>query len=161
VMMPRIARALVNISCVQPKDRLLDPFCGTGGILIEARMLGIDTIGSDFDPVMVSGSKKNMKEGAMLIADATRLPLDDGSVDAVVTDLPYGQSVSIKKDDSLEQLYNDTLLELCRVLRKGKRAVIVTHKDISDIAERHMHVVQRHEQRVHKSLTRRVLVLEK
>ena len=161
VMMPRMARALVNISCVQPKNRLLDPFCGTGGILIEAILLGIDTIGSDFDPVMVSGSKKNVKEGAMLIADATRLPLDDGSVDAVVTDLPYGQSVSIKKDDSLEQLYNDTLLELCRVLRKGKRAVIVTHKDISDIAERHMHVVQQHEQRVHKSLTRRVVVLEK
>ena len=161
VMMPRMARALVNISCVQPKNCLLDPFCGTGGILIEAILLGIDTIGSDFDPVMVRGSKKNVKEGAMLIADATRLPLDDGSVDAVVTDLPYGQSVSIKKDDSLEQLYNDTLLELCRVLRKGKRAVIVTHKDISDIAERHMHVVQQHEQRVHKSLTRRVLVLEK
>jgi tRNA (guanine10-N2)-dimethyltransferase len=97
----------------------------------------------------------------MLIADATRLPLDDESVDAVVTDLPYGQSVSIKKDDSLEQLYDDTLLELCRVLKRGKRAVIVTHKDISDIAAQHMRVLQQHEQRVHKSLTRRVLVLEK
>jgi tRNA (guanine10-N2)-dimethyltransferase len=161
VMMPRIARALVNISCVQPKDRLLDPFCGTGGILIEAVMLGIDAIGSDFDPVMVRGSRQNLKESAMLIADATRLPLDDESVDAIVTDLPYGQSVSIKKDDSLEQLYDDTLLELRRVLRRGKRAVIVTHKDISDIAAQHMRVLQQHEQRVHKSLTRRVLVLEK
>jgi tRNA (guanine10-N2)-dimethyltransferase len=161
VMMPRMARALVNISCVQPKDRLLDPFCGTGGILIEAVMLGIDTIGSDFDPVMIRGSRRNLKDSALLIADATRLPLDDASVDAVVTDLPYGQSVSIKKDDSIEQLYDDTLLELRRVLRNGTRAVIVTHKDISDIAARHMHVLQQHEQRVHKSLTRRVLVLEK
>jgi tRNA (guanine10-N2)-dimethyltransferase len=146
---------------VQPKNRLLDPFCGTGGILIEAIMLGIDAIGSDFDPLMVRGSRQNLKESALLIADAIRLPLDDESVDAVVTDLPYGQSVSIKKDDSLGQLYDDTLLELRRVLRRGKRAVIVTHKDISDIAAQHMHVVQQHEQRVHKSLTRRVLVLEK
>jgi tRNA (guanine10-N2)-dimethyltransferase len=161
VMMPRMARALVNISCVQPKNCLLDPFCGTGGILIEAVMLGIDAIGSDFNPVMVRGSRMNQKESEMLIADAVRLPLGDESVDAVVTDLPYGQSVSIKKDDSLEKLYNDTLLELQRVLRRGKRAVIVTHKDISDIAARHMHVLQQHEQRVHKSLTRRVLVLEK
>jgi len=161
VMMPRMARALVNISCVQPKNRLLDPFCGTGGILIEAVMLGIDTIGSDFDPVMVRGSRQNLKKSAILIADATRLPLDNESVDTVVTDLPYGQSVSIKKDDSLDQLYDDTLLELRRVLRRGKRAVIVTHKNIADIAAQHMHVLQQHEQRVHKSLTRRVLVLEK
>ena len=161
VMMPRMARALVNISCVQPGNCLLDPFCGTGGILIEAGMLGIDTIGSDVDPLMICGSRQNGPAGTLLIADATRLPLDDASVDAVVTDLPYGQSVSIKRDDTVERLYDETLLEVQRVLKQGKRAVIVTHRDISDIAARHMQVSQRHEQRVHKSLTRRILVLDK
>ena len=161
VMMPRMARALVNISCAQPGNLLLDPFCGTGGILIEAALLGIAAVGSDFDPLMVKGSRQNMTESSLLIADATRLPIHDASVDAVVTDLPYGQSVAIKREDTVERLYHDTLLEVCRVLRRGKRAVIVSHKDISDMADRHMQVVQRHEQRVHKSLTRRVLVLEK
>ena len=33
VMMPRMARALVNIACAHTGDVLLDPFCGTGGSL--------------------------------------------------------------------------------------------------------------------------------
>ena len=160
VMMPRMARALVNISCTYPGDLILDPFCGTGGTLIEAEMLRIDAIGSDCDLLMIDGSRQNVHAGTLMVADATSLPLRDNSVDAVVTDFPYGQSVSIKKEDTMERLYDDTLAELRRVLKQGRRAVVVTHKDISEIAARHMDVVQRHEQRVHKSLTRRILVLE-
>lgn len=161
VMMPRMARALVNISCAQKGDLLLDPFCGTGGVLIESGLMGINAIGSDFDPIMVKGSRQNMPAGDSILADSVHLPLQDVSVDAIVTDLPYGQSVSIKKDHTVERLYDDTLWELNRVLKPGKRAVVVAHRDISDIAARHMRIIQRHEQRVHKSLTRRVLVLEK
>jgi tRNA (guanine10-N2)-dimethyltransferase len=36
---------------------------------------------------------------------------------------------------------------------------VVTHRDISPIAAEFFTVVQRHDQRVHKSLTRRILVL--
>jgi tRNA (guanine10-N2)-dimethyltransferase len=43
VMMPRIARTLVNLTCSHAGDIVLDPFCGTGGILIEAEMLGMHT----------------------------------------------------------------------------------------------------------------------
>ncbi|WAC06141.1 MAG: DNA methyltransferase [Methanoregula sp.] len=160
VMMPRMARALVNISCAQKGDLLLDPFCGTGGTLIEAKILGIEAVGSDCDPLMIDGSRQNVPECDLLVGDATCLPLRDSSVDAVVTDFPYGQSVSIKKENTMEQLYNDALEELHRVLKQRRRAVVVTHQDISGIASRYMDVVQRHEQRVHKSLTRKILVLE-
>lgn len=161
VMMPRIARALVNISCAVSGETLLDPFCGTGGILLEAGMLGIHAIGSDFDPVMVHGSRQNFSRAALLGADAAWLPLHDASVDAVVTDLPYGQSVSIRREDSMEHLYDRALAEIQRVLRPGRRAVVVTHRDISGIAEEHMTILQKHDQRVHKSLTRRILVLKR
>jgi tRNA (guanine10-N2)-dimethyltransferase len=161
VMMPRMARALINISCVQKGDLILDPFCGTGGILIEAGLLGIDAIGSDFDPVMVHGSQQNIPDGTFLVSDATNLPLQNGSVSAVVTDFPYGQSVCIRKPETLENLYGRALEEIGRVMRPGRRAVVVTHRDISAIAAGYMIIIQRHEQRVHKSLTRRVLVLEK
>jgi len=160
VMMPRLARALVNISCVQPGECLLDPFCGTGGILIEAKLIGTTTIGCDFDPFMIQGCHINTGSGTLCVADATALPVKDRSVEAVVTDLPYGQSVCIRKAGTMEHLYERALAETSRVLRKGRRAVIVTHRDISGIASQHMSVIQRHEQRVHKSLTRRVLVLE-
>ena len=159
VMMPRMARTLINISCAGRGDALLDPFCGTGGILIEAELLGMRTVGSDFDPMMIGGSRQNVTSSDLMLADATCLPFGDQSLDAVVTDFPYGQSVCIKKTDTMANLYADSLDEIRRVLKTGRRAVVVTHRDISDIASDHLTVLQHHEQRVHKSLTRRVLVL--
>jgi tRNA (guanine10-N2)-dimethyltransferase len=138
---------------------VLDPFCGTGGILIEADLLGMQAIGSDFDPMMIGGSRQNLPGADLLLADATRLPFPDKSLDAVITDFPYGQSVCIKKADTMDNLYSDALEQIKRVLKPGHRAVVVTHRDISDIANRHLTVLQKHDQRVHKSLTRRVLVL--
>jgi len=159
VMMPRMARTLVNLAHVQEDDIMLDPFCGTGGILIEGHLLGARVTGSDFDPLMVWGSRQNIPGSDLMLADATCLPFCDQAVDAVVTDFPYGQSVCIKKTDTMDMLYGDALEEIRRVLKKGKRAVVVTHRDISPIAAEYFTVVQRHDQRVHKSLTRRVLVL--
>jgi tRNA (guanine10-N2)-dimethyltransferase len=159
VMMPRMARTLVNIAHIQQGDLMLDPFCGTGGILIEAALLGARAIGSDFDPDMVRGSRKNIPGSDLMLADATVLPFDDHEIDAVVTDFPYGQSVCIKKSDTMDRLYGDALEEIRRVLKPEKRAVVVTHRDISPIAAEFFTILQRHEQRVHKSLTRRVLVL--
>ena len=108
---------------------------------------------------MVQGSQQNVLGASLMLADATRLPFLDHSIDSVVTDLPYGQSVCIKKTDSMDNLYADALEDIARVLKTGRRAVVVTHKDISGIARQHMTVLEQHEQRVHKSLTRRVLVL--
>lgn len=159
VMMPRMARALVNLACTRPGDILLDPFCGTGGILIEAELLRMHAIGSDFDPFMIRGSRMNAKDSALLVGDATSLPFADHTIDCIVTDFPYGQSVCIRKSDTMDRLYSDALDEIRRVLRPGRRAVVVTHRNISDIAAEHMTVLQQHDQRVHKSLTRRVLVL--
>jgi tRNA (guanine10-N2)-dimethyltransferase len=159
VMMPRIARTLVNIAGVRQGSRMLDPFCGTGGILIEAGLLGAHALGSDFDPLMVMGSRQNSPESDLMLADATHLPLGDHTIDAVVTDFPYGQSVCIRKADSMDTLYGDALEEVRRVLKPKMRAVVVTHRDISPIAAEYFTILQRHDQRVHKSLTRRILVL--
>ena len=159
VMMPRMARTLVNIAGVQEDNIMLDPFCGTGGILIEGHLLGARVTGSDFDTLMVRGSRQNIPGSDLMLADATCLPFCDHAVDAVVTDFPYGQSVCIKKSDTMDMLYGDALEEIRRVLKKGKKAVVVTHRDISSIAAEYFTIVQQHNQRVHKSLTRRILVL--
>ncbi len=157
--MPRMARTLVNIANVQPGDIVLDPFCGTGGLLIEAELLGMQTLGSDFDPFMIAGSRVNTQKTEVFLGDAASLPIRDRSVDSVVTDFPYGQSVCIRKTDTMDQLYGDALGEIRRILRPHRRAVVVTHRDISGIAAQYMTVLQLHSQRVHKSLTRQVLVL--
>jgi len=161
VMMPRMARTLVNLSCTTAGDLVLDPFCGTGGILIEAELLATHAIGGDFDPLMIDGSHTNAPKSTLMLSDTTHLPFRNQSIDAIVTDFPYGQSVCIKKTDTMDQLYTDALGEISRVLKPGHRAVVVTHKDISQIAARHLTILQCHKQRVHKSLTRRILVLLK
>ena len=159
VMMPRMARTLVNIADTRCGDVMLDPFCGTGGILIEGELLGLHALGSDFDPGMVLGSRLNSADPSLMLADATSLPFGDSTVDAVVTDFPYGQSVCIKKADTMDNLYADSLDEIRRVIKPGRRAVVVTHRDIAGIAREHMKILERHQQRVHKSLTRHVMVL--
>src|SRR5208283_1020021 len=103
----------------------------------------------------------NVRESNLLLADTTCLPLRERTIDAVVTDFPYGQSECIKKTDTMERLYHDALDEINRVLKPGSRAIVVTHKDIAIIATKHMTLLQHHTQRVHKSLTRHILVLKK
>jgi len=161
VMMPRMARTLVNLTLCGEGAMLLDPFCGTGGTLIEAQLLGMETIGSDFDPMMIGGCRENLVKGTLMLSDSTRLPVRDSSIDAIATDFPYGQSVCIRKEDTMENLYHGALDEMHRVLVPGHRAVVVTHRDIADLAARHMTVLQHHTQRVHKSLTRHILVLQR
>ena len=153
-----MARSIVNISLVAEGDRFLDPFCGTGGVLIEAGLVGATVTGGDMDAFMVRGTRRNIPGAGLFLAGAGNLPIKDSTVDAVATDLPYGQSSSIMAE-GLESLYTQSLEEIRRVLKPGRRAVIVTHRDIRAIASQIMDLCEFHEQRVHKSLTRRIMVL--
>ncbi len=163
VLMPRIARALTNIS--MPKENLLDPFCGTGGILVEAGLMGIKVIGGDMQRKILLGAKMNLDhfetDYSLLYEDACRLALRDESVDAVVTDPPYGRSAAIKAE-SLEHMLSSSLEEIHRVLKTGARAVFISERPIENLAmNAGFKVIETHTQRVHRSLTRRIVVLEK
>jgi tRNA (guanine10-N2)-dimethyltransferase len=159
VMMPITARTLVNLSQAKVGDIICDPFCGTGGVLLEAELCGMKIIGSDMDPMMIEGCRKNLPDADLFLADATKLPLCDHSVDSVVTDLPYGHSVCIMAD-SMDQLYIDSLREIQRIVKPGGRCVIVTHVNIQTLAEKEFTVVKRFTQRIHKSLTRQIMILK-
>lgn len=159
VMMPRMIRALVNMSGAMPGEWILDPFCGTGGTLIEASLIGCLATGTDADPDMIAGSRINLTGAMTGTADARYLPFPDESIDHVISDLPYGQSVTII-GDGLFDLYQQALSEIKRVVKKGNKSVLVTHQDIRHLAEQHCEITGYYEQRVHKSLTRRILVIK-
>jgi len=163
VLMPRVARALVNIS--KPGKTLFDPFCGTAGILVEAGLLGIQVIGGDVQRKLLLGARMNLgyynTDFALMYQDACRLSLKDESVDSVVTDPPYGRSALIEAQ-SIEHLLEESLKEIYRVLKKGKRAVFICQRPIDDvIVHTGFKISEMHLQRVHKSLTRHIYVLEK
>ncbi len=165
VLMPRVARALVNLAEVKRGDILLDPFCGTGGILVEAGLLGVRVIGSDVQERIAKGAGMNLgyylDDYALIYQDAADLSLRNGSVDAVVTDPPYGRSARITGKGS-NKLVADALSEIHRVLKEKKKAVILYNKPLLDpLLHTGFLIVECHVQRVHRSLNRYIHLVEK
>ncbi|WP_094227115.1 TRM11 family SAM-dependent methyltransferase [Methanolobus psychrotolerans] len=165
VLMPRVARAVVNISQVRSGETLFDPFSGTAGILVEAGLVGAHVIGIEVRHMISHGARLNLDaynaDYSQLVGDACRVPLKDSCVDAIVTDPPYGRSAAIKAE-SLHHLYSDSFAEMYRVLRQGKLAVVVSELNVVDFAENAgFSVLDEFTQKVHKSLTRTYTVLYK
>lgn len=165
VLMPRVARALVNISGVKPGEILLDPFSGTAGVLVEAGLLSVHVIGLEVRRKISHGAKMNLDmfdaDYSLLVGDACRVALKDSSVDAIVTDPPYGRSAAIRAE-SLHHLYSASFSEMYRVLKKGRIAVVVSEISVLEFADKAgFTVVAVFTQKIHKSLTRTFTVLRK
>ena len=163
-ILPEVSRAIVNLCEIRSNDLVLDPFCGTGGILVEASMIGARVIGIDVQEPMLPGAEMNLEdygsEYHVLCGDACNLPIADHSVDAVVTDPPYGRSAVVMAE-SVESLYMGALFEIYRVLKRGGHAVVISDFELPGADDAGFVVVGRHAQRVHRSLTRYVVVLRK
>ncbi|QGX95783.1 methyltransferase domain-containing protein [Haloplanus rallus] len=160
-MAPLDARALVNLAGVDPGDRLLDPMCGTGGVLIEAGLVGARPVGIDAQRKMVRGARENCRayldtEPSIVRGDATRLPLGDDAVSAVVFDAPYGRQSKIERH-TLADLVGGALTAARRV---APRAVVVGDRSWSEAARAAGWTVEAtFERRVHGSLVRHVHLL--
>jgi tRNA (guanine10-N2)-dimethyltransferase len=176
VIMPKIARVLVNLSGVNAttKELFLDPFCGTGGILLEAGTVGARIIGADVQEKMVRGAQENLKffglRGDFIVSDASEIPLRANSVNAIATDMPYGRASFVPGSSSpksrsafIERLHQDATAEIYRVLKHGRKAVIVSNSPLfhSRSHEHGFRLIEQHTYRVHKSLTRYITVFEK
>lgn len=64
-MLPtKLARMMANIALgdqpLNPTTVVLDPFCGTGRLLIESLLLGSGVLGADIDPAAIVASVKNL-----------------------------------------------------------------------------------------------------
>ena len=54
---PQVARELLHLVGADAHTLIADPFCGSGTSLVEGSLLGVPTIGVDFDPLAVFISK--------------------------------------------------------------------------------------------------------
>ena len=152
----KLSRIMINLTMIKENDLLLDPFCGTGSILIEAANMNIRAIGCDISDEMCHGALANMKgRDTMLVnCDALASPLQMNCVDAIATDLPYGRAASTAKRES-KTLLND-FISFVRDEMKGKRCCVMCRKGDEELFE---NIEEEYDIYVHRSLTRKLMVL--
>lgn len=166
-MSPKLARCMVNLSRVKKGDLLLDPFCGTGGILIEAGLIGCKVVGSDIYWKMKNGTAINLefcgiKDYKTFNLDVRELKMYE-KVASVVTDPPYGISTStgdIDGDDIFKEFFNAIYDNM-----KYDAYLCIASPHYVDLKpmmdEVGFKLVEEYEIKMHRSLTRIISVIRK
>ena len=159
---PRYARAIINLTGARRGDTILDPFCGTGGLAIEAGFMGMKPIISDFDENMIIGTQENMEYYGLELEDFATIDISDvpdtfGQVDAITTDPPYGRSTHTG-GEPIDSIYRRAMDAFAEVLRpEGAAGVVLPHSiDSKDLTLESYFI-----QRVHGSLSRHYHVFRK
>lgn len=139
---PTVAAAMVRLAGA-PSGTLLDPCCGTGTILAEARSAGWEVHGTDVDPAAVAAARRNLGGATVETGDIRSLPLADGSVAASAGNLPFGRDFTVPGDPDV--WLRQALNELVRVVRPGGRIVLLTPQSPSRPAVPHLQLRERHQ----------------
>ncbi|MFH1770523.1 MAG: hypothetical protein ABH828_03120 [archaeon] len=154
---PRLARCLVNLI---NSDNLIDPFCGSGGIMIEAGLIGLKITGYDTDEIMLRRAKENLdffeiKNYVLENHDALRIDKDFGGI---VTDLPYGKN---SKVNNMEKTFSEFLENSYHFVDNA----IVVFPDFANakviIEKTDWKIKNSFTYFVHKTLTKEIFVLAK
>jgi len=165
-MQAKLARCMVNLAKPKTGALVLDPFCGTGTMLIEAALVGCRSVGMDIQRRMARGTVRNLahfkiEPEGVVVADAQALPLT--KVDCVVTDPPYGiSSTTVKR--STTQIVEEVLSSVHGSLDKGQRICLAAPRKLNiaslgkALGYKHL---ESHFVYVHRSLTREIVVFEK
>jgi len=163
---PKLARCMVNLARTPRGGTLLDPFCGIGGILLEAGLIGAKVVGIDISQKMIDGAEKNLKSFGLTdfeLKQGDARKLGKIEVDAIATDPPYGRQSSTG-GAKLRELYRDVLPPLIGAL-EPHRYICISSPDwieMEDFADGvGLEEIERHVQRVHRSLTRHIYVFQR
>lgn len=158
------ARAIVNLSRVKNGDTFFDPFCGGGGFLLEASEIGAYAIGSDIDKFAVLGSKENLSQyrsfnTAIYRGDSRCSAIK--VVDAIATDPPYATQSSTHGENVPDLVYN-FLKDSLKILKNKGYLVFSTPAVIKPekiVEKTDFKLIKTIDCVIHKSLTRRIMVL--
>ena len=166
-MSPKLARCMVNLSRVTEGQLVLDPFCGTGGILIEAGLIGCKVVGSDIYWKMKNGTAINLEHYG--ITDYRTFNLDVRElkmyekVAAVVTDPPYGISTTtgdVDGENIIKEFYKSIYDNM-----KDDAYLCMASPHFIDLKpmvdEVGFEIVEQYGIKMHRSLTRIISVIRK
>jgi tRNA (guanine10-N2)-dimethyltransferase len=165
-MPAKLARCMVNLTKTKAGELVLDPFCGTGSMIIEAALIGCRVLGLDIQRRMARGCRKNLayfniKPESVIVADARNPPIT--KIDCMITDPPYGRSTTTLKRTT-KQIVEEVLMAVYDMLNNKRRVCMAAPKtlNVGSIATAlgYKHL-DSHFVYVHRSLTREIAVFEK
>jgi tRNA (guanine6-N2)-methyltransferase len=127
-----VAAAMVRLARIAPQDKVLNVMCGSATIAIEAALAhsSLHVIAVDNDNKAVAAAEKNAEAAGVRKRlklerhDATKLALDDASIDVAFADPPWSGDTK----PNLSNLYGATLAELSRVVRPRGRLIWLSHQ---------------------------------
>ncbi len=139
---PKVSQMMLNIAKVQPNDILLDPFCGSGTILQEGLLLGVQEVhGSDSNGKAVQDSQENirwlMKEYPKIQATVEITKHDAAETrvkpTVIVTEPYLGKPLRgnephnfiLQQANDLEKLYFKAAQNWARSMKPGARLVMI------------------------------------
>ncbi|AMD17124.1 DNA modification methylase [Methanobrevibacter sp. YE315] len=166
-MNPKLARCMVNLSRVKEGELLLDPFCGTGGILIEAGLIGCKVVGSDIYWKMKNGTSINLDYYG--ITDYRTFNLDVRElkmyekVASVVTDPPYGISTSTGDIDG-DDIFKEFFYAIYDNMRDDAYLCMASphYVDLQPMVDEvGFEIIEQYGIKMHRSLTRIITVIRK
>jgi len=146
---PKLARMMVNLA--DPKQALLDPFCGGGTVIMEAALLhkNLSLVGSDIDARQIAGAQENTEwlMGKELLHRSSTKHIDwkicpaqeinthipGKQFDAIVTEGYLGtplsgheaKAVLEKERATIERLWSESLPVLASIQPIGGRLVAI------------------------------------
>lgn len=155
-----VAYALLRLAHLEsPPEVLLDPFCGSGTILLEAAELWSETqaYGNDWDDEAISGARFNVKRAGfddrltIRGGDVWNLAerFSDVTVDLIVTNPPFGIRLASSMD--FFPFYRRTLRQMREVLRPEGRVVMLVLRqapfnraldEVDEFTTRHVRAVE-------------------
>jgi len=173
-MHPKLCRWFVNMTGIRKSGTakskslsksqklvLTDPFCGSGGILIEASLLGFDVEGYDLDRIMVNRAKINL----INVKTKTHLEVKDAltinkPMKYVAFDFPYGRAT---KAGPLIPLY-EGFLKVLKTRLTGK--AVIGYPDYIDLGSMarslNLKIAEGpFDYYLHKSLTKKMIVVSR
>ncbi len=135
ILPPKIARSMINLVPLEPAGKLLvDPFCGSGRILVEAAEIGFTIAGADILESQCRETRANLTslgfEANISVLDATHLSEKYKNIDAIVTE-PFLGKPNPRPDQikyivpGLQKLYLGCLKDWLSALKPGGFVVMV------------------------------------
>ncbi|NHI83754.1 MAG: methyltransferase domain-containing protein [Candidatus Thorarchaeota archaeon] len=149
---PKLCRALLNFAGTRTGDTILDPFCGSGTLLMEAALLGMKCVGVDIDANAANGAKQNLRWLSRDLGERMSFKIVKGDsqqidelitekIDAVASEPELGpvhkdrptKEEAVRHISELTQLYRTVLLKIGKILRSegriGMTIPVINSKD--------------------------------